>query len=477
VRTRLFVLTALAMVAGASLFFGCGGDDGAGPGPTPTPVDLDSAFRELAGLMKTMTDSMTMGEDPHLDDYDFSSLNQLFKNYEASHPGDPKASFGAAITSIMSLTASQELNALIDTLIVINEGGGLGAARVPNPGKLSSRWAMMAMPTELSGAGVERNFLAQSYAALMARAISNPPKFSEVQDIIREEFIPAIEGNEQYLLNVLNAPDFVFWLTPEMLGETSDSIEIDHTDFLVFASGLSLIASFFHMAIAYNVDLPSYDSAGIAYMFDQQNDWMSLYPDGFYQMGIALAGFETALQTADEAITSLQAEQATDLNQSNDLIKADWVPSDYVEAHAMIDSIQMYMTAPQWVYGDFDADPQTDSLRVDVSTIFTDPIDGFFSLFPPYTSEVITAYDTSWYWTSYWDGYEWHDTLLFNLASYPAVVITWDADTFEQWVFPNPSINGLLPDITTDAAFKQLFGLTPDMWQKQMQLDLRVFEL
>ena len=44
--------------------------------------------------------------------------------------------------------------------------------------------------------------------------------------------------------------------------------------------------------------------------------------------------------------------------------------------------------------------------------------------------------------------------------SYYTGIITFDATTFAGWVFPNPSINGLLPGITSDADFKMTFGIT-----------------
>ncbi|UCC80043.1 MAG: hypothetical protein JSW64_01415 [Candidatus Zixiibacteriota bacterium] len=43
--------------------------------------------------------------------------------------------------------------------------------------------------------------------------------------------------------------------------------------------------------------------------------------------------------------------------------------------------------------------------------------------------------------------------------------ITWDADTFEEWIFPDPTMGGLLPGMT-DSRLKDLLDLTADDWQK-----------
>jgi len=104
--------------------YGCGDDgdnvtDGGGGGTD----SIDSLLVELSGAFEAMIDTMGTDPDFRLDDFDFTILNQAFKNYEARHPGDGKACFGAAITSIMTLMMSEDLNALIDTVESMNAGG------------------------------------------------------------------------------------------------------------------------------------------------------------------------------------------------------------------------------------------------------------------------------------------------------------------------------------------------------------------
>ncbi len=468
---NLLYLSVAALFACAVFFFGCGddGDGGSVMGPGPTEGELDTAFQDLAGLMEQMIDSMSMSDDFQMDDYDFNGYHQVFVNYLARHPGDPRASFGAALTSIMTLSTDPYVNAMIDSVEAYAQGGGFFLARFYNPDKLSSRGDMLAFPTDVFSSGIERNFLGQAYASLLYRAVVNPPQFSDLQNIVRTKFLPAVSNAIGYMDNILADPDFIFWVTPQMMGETSDSVEIDHTDFLVFAGGLRVIKSFFHMAVAYNVDLPSYDAAGIAYMFDQSNNWMSLHPDGALQMSNALAEFMNALDMADSAINSLYAEQLTDLNQSNDLIVANWTAYEYAQAHATIDSIQAYLTVPQWIYGEFNGDGYTDSVRIDIAAVFETPIDGIFSLLPSYSSQVTAGADSLWWYDWIWNGNEWvvSDSFLYDIRPYIEVEITWDANDFANWVIPDPSISGILPDIETDAEFKELFGLTPAMWSKQ----------
>jgi hypothetical protein len=52
--------------------------------------------------------------------------------------------------------------------------------------------------------------------------------------------------------------------------------------------------------------------------------------------------------------------------------------------------------------------------------------------------------------------------------------ITWQANNFGQWIFLNPSLNGILPGMT-DAKFKQTFGITANQWKKTFRFDLDEF--
>jgi len=138
------ILALLLMVA--FLIYGCGDDDKPpGPGPEPPPHP-DSTFSELTVTLDEMIEAMANDPETPLDNFDFSALNQAFKNYESAYPGHDMASFGVAITSLLMLTTSEDLNALIDTIIAMDESGMLKIS-VPNPEKMSGRENFFAFPT------------------------------------------------------------------------------------------------------------------------------------------------------------------------------------------------------------------------------------------------------------------------------------------------------------------------------------------
>jgi hypothetical protein len=61
--------------------------------------------------------------------------------------------------------------------------------------------------------------------------------------------------------------------------------------------------------------------------------------------------------------------------------------------------------------------------------------------------------------TLYWD-YQTREQE--NIMFFP--ILTWSAQTFEEWILPDPTIGGILPGMT-DAEFKRVFGITEEGWE------------
>jgi hypothetical protein len=50
-------------------------------------------------------------------------------------------------------------------------------------------------------------------------------------------------------------------------------------------------------------------------------------------------------------------------------------------------------------------------------------------------------------------------------------VITWDAESFEAWTFPDPTLGGVLPQMTSTAHLMSTFGVDARRWQQRWELD------
>ena len=46
-------------------------------------------------------------------------------------------------------------------------------------------------------------------------------------------------------------------------------------------------------------------------------------------------------------------------------------------------------------------------------------------------------------------------------------ILNWSAETFEEWILPDPTFGGILPGMT-DSEFKRIFGITEDDWENML---------
>ena len=51
-----------------------------------------------------------------------------------------------------------------------------------------------------------------------------------------------------------------------------------------------------------------------------------------------------------------------------------------------------------------------------------------------------------------------------------AAVVTFEDENFDEWIFPNPSFNGFLPDLSTDDEFKRIFGIVESDFEKEFYI-------
>jgi len=108
---------------------------------------------------------------------------------------------------------------------------------------------------------------------------------------------------------------------------------------------------------------------------------------------------------------------------------------------------------------------------------FAEAVDSLKNAFSQ--NENISYYYISLYWSGYL--YEGSNSISDQIyVSYEEQspdqifyipILTWDADSFGDWVLPDPTFNGLFPDVITDAEFKRIFGIEADNWEKTIRFD------
>jgi len=195
----------------------------------------------------------------------------------------------------------------------------------------------------------------------------------------------------------------------------------------------------FHFMVAYNIDFPDMtDTTAVKAAFNQTDGtFLSLRTDGAENMRAFRLTLLDGVARMSSFLLSLDAE--TD-DQSDDLIKigpsgsGGLTPADIDSLAPGISDFVEALSGPLTITGDFDNDAMDESVAVNISVIFTNPIPDIKQMMPDY------------YWDSQFQGWYW--------AGYPE-------NDFSQFVFPDASMHGILPDFAPggDAMFKAVFNI------------------
>lgn len=394
------------------------------------------------------------------DDLDFSGPNAHYKKALQLDPNNLDANFGAGLTEILMVTLDNSVNAVFDEWdAYIDTGSFFAPKSAIHPEKNFARGIVKrGFPTGKKDFLLPSNFLLSSISRIFYTALTDPPQIHEIQNLIDDVLLPRVDYALERLRKVASDPDYTFIITPKMQGDVDeDPLELDMTEIYLIITGLDLLKSLCSMAIAYNFDFPSYDSAGLAQVIPQDSDFLSLRSGGDSKLASAKSAFLDACDNLENAINFLRSE--TD-DQNDDIIKIDpdgVANEDLDSILAYIPRVKNTLLSSENITADFDGDGTDETVAFSVGAFFDNPISNLKQdLLPGYTTRV--ERDSSGWW---WDKeYFW------------VAVIIWEADSFDQWVFTNYTFNGILPEITTDAEFKQTFGIDPGDWEKEIRLEI-----
>ena len=410
--------------------------------------------------------SSEFGEVERPKDIDFSVAKSLYEKALELDPNNLDAHFGAGLTEILMVTLDKSVNDVFDEWDDYLDTASLFQPKsaIYSEKKFTKKIVNRGFPTGKEDFLLPSNFLVSSIFGVFYTGLTNPPQIHQIQDLIDNKLLPKVDYALVHLKEVTTDTHYTFIITPKMQGDLEeDSLELDMTEIYLIITGLDLLKSFCSIAIAYNFDFPSYDSAGLAQVIPQNSDFLSLRSIGEDRLESAKSAFLDACDNLEDAIYFLRSE--TD-NQNDDIIKID---SDGV-ADEDLDSILTYLprvrntlNTSEDVTADFDGDGEDETVAIAVGAFFDYPINNLKQdLLPGYTTRVEKD-SSGWY----------NDEWIFYLDDYFLVpVITWDANSFDQWVFPNPTFNGILPEITTDLIFKQTFGIDLGDWEKEFRLEI-----
>jgi hypothetical protein len=550
----VLLLTILAL----ALSTACSDDNPAEP-KLPTDCaglsNVDCAAAQVRAAdqqLETILYTSLNGDPQRPADVDVRQPLALYKRALTLDPTNKGAHFGAAVLGLLALSSDDEINAAfdewkayLDQQVPFETQNAGASPSFGVPLTFRTGRTALALPFDLAAASL----VAQARGSMTLAT----PQLSRVQAILRDRVLPRLAEAKDHLGAVASDPGYQFIVTPRMQGdEDASPAEIDRTDILALRAGCGLLEAVCHTAVSYELNFAAYDSANLVQAFTPGSGWMTLRGDGAGHMGDAKTALLGAVDDVDAAINSLEAEQD---DQDNDVIKTD--PYDFntgdldsIQAH--LPDVRAGLNGGYTRVDDWDSDSSTPkvSLTIQAGALFTNPIDDWKALFPPYTvtarravldhgyqsnygtttksvttpyasyfsaSFTLSVYDSGQVQTYFygddtlraateaviseryemarsqpaWDGYfygyasfygyleagtqdvavSWYESYGIVTRSAFVPVITWDAATFDQWVWPDPTLHGLLPAMGSSAQLLETFGVTSEDWQREVVLD------
>ncbi|MFC1545546.1 hypothetical protein ACFL44_02530 [Gemmatimonadota bacterium] len=369
---------------------------------------------------------------------DFLTPKSKFEDALELDPNNHDASLGLALCEIGLLSQDATLAAAIGGIItVVPFGKAVPGASAP--GLLRGLGDIEDQDSDLLTPGGWLTWMQGRMGKIMQ---SDPMLDLEpLQSAIETIILPVVDT----VILLLNAVESdVTWtlvLTPQMQGfqNLDGQLEIDVTDIYLVDGAMQTLKAMLNFFVSYNLNIPDLASeTEVVAAFNQTDGtFLSLRTNGATHMGNTRLALMAAIAKMNQFSTSLEAEID---DQTDDLIKlGDDGPSEeqLAEIEAGLVDLILALNGDRVITEDFDEDGVDDVLTVNLSSIFTSPVQNLKHLMPPYS------------WESEGQVFLWNGYLARDLS---------------QWVFPDPTMGGIFPDFTTDAELKAFFHIPTDTW-------------
>lgn len=372
---------------------------------------------------------------------DFDSPKALFEQAKALDPNNMDANVGLVLCEVGQLSQNQ------DVLTAVGDTFPLGLfAKIAGSEPVGFRRVLGGGVTQAGSQVLSPGGWLTWMQGRLGKVVQDQPiNLSPLQDVTESVIIPVLDVVILLLESIEAHTDWQLVLTPQLTGMQEGQLEIDVTDIYMLDGLIHALKAQLHFFVSYELDVPAFtytvaDTAILQALLNQQDGtFLKLRTNGATNLGNTRTSLLSAITKLGLFRTFLEAE--TD-DQTDDLIKIDPAgkdgptAADLAEIAAGLKDLAETLSGPFEVTDtDFNGDGSVtveDALTVDLSAYFTSPISDIKQTLPPY------------YWNSMDMTFLWYG---------------WPED-FSLFVFPNPTFNGMLPDLTTDAAFKAFFGIT-----------------
>lgn len=396
-------------------------DPGGGGGNDSTLVDSAASvakYNQGYALLESEFHYLVNAEIKNTSDLDilnFKPANDLFKEAIKLNPNNKPAQFGAALTEILIAYADTSIKRLIkdfETWGNSNQSNFLSSTIIPIETK------QMQIPLVSAAFNI---------AAMHKIAVTDPPLISRIQSVLKNNFLPKIDYALARLAIAEADPNFKFVVSGKMQGDpTLQSVTIYPAELLLTSAMLYGIKFPIESFLIYKFELNDYSQGSLVAALQQNSTtFFYLASDGTQHATNAKNSMQTMITKMRAAITSIKTISGS---KPDAIIK---IGNDGI-SQADLDTLDTYLTKVQNAFTqnisvelkDADSDGNDYTININLGNFFNNPVQNpKQAYFPAYN---VTPAGT--------------DDIKFDFV----------AQTYDDFIFPDPTFNGLFPGMTNE---------------------------
>jgi hypothetical protein len=361
------------------------------------------------------------------DRVDFSRASTYFKDALAKNPNNADANLGAALCEILTLYADVEIHDAIKQWESFDSSGT----------GMRSPILRFGIPTGTKDMNLPLSYLGSNLLKIIQSTKTDPPTIAKMQDILKRKLVPRLDYAIARLEMIEKNPTFRFKITGKMQGDANLSpLYLDLTEVYVMDAMLQAMKSVTSMFFIFRFDLASYKTSDIVTAISQNNTtFFVLASDGQQQSQTVKSSLLAGISKIRSGINFLKSETGY---QDDHVIRIKTTSSGGIESKDLDTTLAYLTRAEQSLNSTFtvevrdaDTDGNTYMIDVSLSAFFANPPQNpKLNWLPSYTVDTSSTGSIQWHWT---------------------------AQDYASFTFPDPTLGGLLPGMTTPKLKRLLY--------------------
>ncbi|MCC6551339.1 MAG: hypothetical protein IT279_14860 [Ignavibacteriaceae bacterium] len=416
-RYSLLVLLTLTLVS-------CSEEDPIGTeDPTASKTKSDQATALLETEMFNMINN-NYNSLSDLDQINMSAANSLFKEALTLDENNAQAQFGAAFTEFVMVYKDPDFNALIkDMDSSFNQSNSL--KKLLSPTLLPGGTAGMQVPINEAGGVV---------FSIMKLAVKDPPLISRVQQVFRDKLLPRLDYAANLFAKLEANNSFKFVISGKMQGDPEiEAVALYPAEIYVMDAMMHGLKFAVDAFLVYKFDIPNYEQATLLAALNRNStNFFYLAADGASRATAAKNDLNLMATKLLSGIASLESLSGTKpdavIKIGNNGIKQNDLDTTKKYLNKFKDALTQDVTLH---LKDADSEGNNYDIRINLGNFFSNPVQNpKVSFFPAYTVEPRGTDD---------------------------IEFRFDAQTYNEFTFPDPTFGGLFPGMTNNTLKRLLY--------------------